>query len=92
VLALSQLNRQGIARESDGIENDADIVIKLHREDVEGQETLNPGLCEARTTKLRRGQVGVDLLRANLAHYRLDVWSAPVHEPKPEPKYRQFSG
>lgn len=92
VLALSQLNRQGIARESDGIENDADIVLKLHREDVEGQDTVNPGLCEAKTTKLRRGQVGTDLLRANLAHYRLDVWAGPVSEIQAQPRFQQFNG
>ncbi|MCX2802237.1 replicative DNA helicase [Microbulbifer thermotolerans] len=92
VIALSQLNREGRARESDGIENDADIVLKLFREDVEGNETPNPGLCEARTTKHRRGQVGVDLLKANLAHYRLDVWAGPVTEvEQPKPKFRQFS-
>lgn len=92
VLALSQLNRQGIARESDGIENDADIVLKLYREDVEGQETENPGLCEAKTTKLRRGQPGTDLLRANLAHYRLDVWSGPAPVAEEAPRFRQFKG
>lgn len=93
VLALTQLNREGKARESDGIENDADIVCKLFREDSEGQDTLNPGLCEARTSKLRRGQVGVDLLHAKLAHYRMDMWTGAVREEEPARKrYQSFEG
>jgi replicative DNA helicase len=92
VMALSQLNREGKARESDGIENDADIVLKLFRDDLEGEESYNPGMVEAKTTKLRRGQCGKDLLHAKLSTYRMDVWTAEVYEPKPEKKFRQFTG
>lgn len=93
VIALSQLNRDGLARESDGIENDADIVLKLHRDDLEGEESYNPGMVEAKTTKLRRGQCGKDCLHAKLAHYRFDIWTSEVYEaPAKQQKFQQFRG
>ena len=73
VLCLSQLSRANESRqdkrpmlsdlrESGAIEQDADIVIFLYREDYYEKETENPNLAECIIAKNRHGQTGkVDL-------------------------------
>ncbi len=68
VLAISQLNRApemreshkprlADLRESGAIEQDADVVLLLHRDDYY-QEDANPGVAELRVAKQRNGPVG----------------------------------
>jgi replicative DNA helicase len=70
VLAISQLNRQSThrqdqrprlsdLRESGAIENDASIVILLHREDTNGQETERSGVIDFIVEKNRNMPPGV---------------------------------
>ena len=73
ILALSQLNRAaearedkrprlGDLRESGAIEQDADIVMMLYRDDYYNPGTETPGVAEVNIVKNRSGQTGkVDL-------------------------------
>jgi len=45
-------------RDSGSIEQDADIVLMLHRESMFNPETENPNLCECIVEKNRRGETG----------------------------------
>jgi len=69
VLCLSQLSRAGVARsnkrpilsdlrESGAIEQDADIVLFLYREDYYDEETENHNLAECIIAKNRHGETG----------------------------------
>lgn len=70
VVAVAQLNRDvekrggqrpGLAdlRESGAIENDADVVMLLFREDYYTNEPKKPGICEVIIAKNRDGETGV---------------------------------
>ena len=73
ILALSQLNRAaearedkrprlGDLRESGAIEQDADIVMMLYRDDYYNPATERPGVAEVNIVKHRSGSTGkVDL-------------------------------
>lgn len=74
VIALCQLNRQLEGRhdkrpqlydlrESGAIEQDADIVLMLYREDLHDEETPNRGLCLVLVRKHRNGPLGEVTLR-----------------------------
>jgi replicative DNA helicase len=74
VLALSQLSRaveQRInpipklsdLRDSGAIEQDADVVMFLHREELLDKETDKKGLAEVHVAKQRNGAVGQVVLR-----------------------------
>ena len=69
VLLLSQLSRQpetrtdhrpqlSDLRESGSIEQDADVVIFLYRDEVYNEETETPGECEVIIAKHRNGEIG----------------------------------
>ena len=69
VIVLSQLSRApeqrpdkrpilSDLRESGSIEQDADIVIFLYRDDYYNEETENPGVCELNIAKQRSGPTG----------------------------------
>lgn len=69
VLALSQLNRSvesrqtkipmlSDLRESGSIEQDADVVMFLYREELYNKETLNKGIVEVHVAKHRNGPLG----------------------------------
>jgi replicative DNA helicase len=71
VILASQLSRESAKRKDDkrpklvdlrdsgSIEQDADIVIMLHRESMYNPETENPNLCECIIEKNRRGETGM---------------------------------
>ncbi|MFA5913901.1 MAG: replicative DNA helicase [Burkholderiales bacterium] len=74
VIALSQLNREiekrpdkrphlSDLRESGAIEQDSDLVLMLHRDDVHGDETPNNGLAQIFIRKHRNGPLGDVTLR-----------------------------
>ncbi len=101
VLALCQFNREAAKggrpnmsqlRDSGSIEQDADIVALLYREDKDNFDSLNPGLVEVITAKHRRGEPGIDNLKAKLNQFRMDVWTAEVHQAEPPKRFRQFVG
>ena len=100
IIALSQLNRSvesrqdkrpGLSdlRESGAIEQDADIVCFIHREDYYNKETENKGIAELIIAKNRSGEtdtirlawIGQYTLFANLAG---DTPGTPITRPRTE--------
>jgi len=81
VIALAQLNRSvetrenkrpGNAdlRESGQIEQDADIISFLYRDEYYYEDSPNKGMVEVITTKMRDGEVGRDVLASELQFSR----------------------
>ncbi len=69
VIVLSQLSRApenrenhrpilADLRESGAIEQDADVVMFLYRDEVYNEETEKPGICEVKIAKHRNGPIG----------------------------------
>ena len=57
-------------RESGSLEQDADVVILLHREDAYERESTRPGEADFIVAKHRNGPTGIVHLRFPLAHRR----------------------
>jgi replicative DNA helicase len=85
IIALSQLNRgvEGQAnkrpslkdlRESGQIEQDADLITFIYRDEYYHENTPNKGTAELITAKFREGEVGTDILGTQLQFSRfIDV-------------------
>ncbi len=89
VMALSQLNRGVEARnekrplmsdlrESGSIEQDADIVMMVYRDEVYNKDTKEPGIAEVIVTKNRSGENGVAKLAFIGAHTSFENLSYEV--------------
>jgi replicative DNA helicase len=85
VLALAQLSRAvenrpsrvpqlSDLRESGGIENDADVVLFLSRDELSNRETERQGIADLIIAKHRNGPTGEISLRVDAPHNRFSTW------------------
>lgn len=92
VMALSQLNRgvekqgnkrPGMAdlRESGQIEQDADIITFIYRDEYYHEDSPNKGMAELITAKFREGEVGTDILGAQLQFARFVNLDQVIYDP-----------
>ena len=102
VIALSQLSRKceerndkrpnnSDLRESGQIEQDADIITFIYRDEVYNEKTLNTGVAELITTKFRNGEIGKDILGTELQYCRFKNLSADFYYKEDEPDFRSHS-
>ena len=90
IIALAQLNRELEKRtskrpimsdlaESGKIEQDADIILFLYRDEIYHPETREPGIAEVIVGKNRDGAIGTAKLHFNAATQRFeDLWTGGV--------------
>ena len=75
-------------KDSGSIEQDADTVALLYRDEYYNKDSQNKGVVEVIFGKLRDGETGTDFLQSNLAMMRFDDM-APNYQPEAnEPKKR----
>lgn len=99
VLALSQLSRaveqrsdkrpgNADLRDSGAIEQDADVIWFIYRDEVYNESTKQRGVAEILCTKQRNGPIGSDYLATRLEQCRFENlaqgWTPPAEEPAPK--------
>jgi len=105
ILLLSQLNRElekrpnkrpqpSDLRDSGSIEQDADVVILLYRDEVYNPESSSKGICEANVALNRHGPTKIVPLVYEGENVRFEDaprnWHPPVPRTLPAPKHRGF--
>jgi len=101
VLALSQLSREvekrkvpipnnSDLRESGQIEQDADIITFIYREEVYQPDTPHKGTAQLITTKFRNGEIGTDFLATKLQFSRFENMPTGYIRPQ-EPETKTYS-
>lgn len=96
VLALSQLSRKceeradkrpinSDLRESGQIEQDADIISFIYRDEVYNPDSCSKGIAEILTRKFRNGETGVDMLAAKLQFSRFEDLAPGYQAPEAAP-------
>jgi len=94
IIAVCQLNRQSEGREdrrprlsdlreSGSIEQDADLVLLLYRDEYYNRETTAKHVCEVHVAKQRRGRTGVVRLTTLLDFCRFENYAAPPGQETP---------
>lgn len=105
VMALSQLSRKcdergnsrpinSDLRESGQIEQDADIISFIYRDEVYNKDSLHKGVAELITSKFRNGETGTDFLSAELQFSRfkdLDYSTIRHEQQEEKPARRGFN-
>ena len=100
IIALSQLSRALDARgdkrpilsdlrESGSLEQDADVVLMVYREEIHDPNTTQKGIAEIIIRKQREGETGTVYLAANLGISRFDNLAYQYQPPRDnQPKRR----
>jgi len=102
VICLSQLSRAvenrpdkrpmlSDLRESGQIEQDADVIQFLYRDEVYNDNNHTKGICEIITSKFRDGEIGTDRLNFVGSCNKLKDLDHPYVEPAPELKPKRNS-
>lgn len=98
LVALSQLNRSCEARpdkrplasdlrESGSLEQDADIILMLYRDEVYNEQSQDKGIAEILCRKFRNGETGTDRVSsAMLSQCRFESLAYGYQVPSPAPK------
>jgi replicative DNA helicase len=101
VICLSQLSRKveeradkrpmlSDLRDSGAIEQDADIVVMMYREDYHNKESMNKGIAEAIIAKQRMGETGTVMLTFQGEYSRFVNFSGTYHKEETKKKSRAF--
>lgn len=96
VIALSQLSRKceeqrrrpisSDLRDSGSIEQDADSIFLIYRDEVYNENSPDKGKAEIHCTKLRNGESGLDWLESDLARCRFKTLATPYQSRSTESK------
>ncbi len=101
VIALSQLSRKveerkppipnnADLRESGQIEQDADIIMFIYRDEVYNPDSWEKGTAQIHITKFRNGETGIDRIASKLEFSRFESmpkgWAAPINQYQEESK------
>ena len=102
VIAVSQLNRNveersnkrplmADLRGSGQIEQDANFIHFLYRDEYYNEDSEQKGLAEVITAKMRDGEPGPDLVKSELGFSRFKTLDSSYEPPKPKEKYIPYS-